>query len=330
MEKHLELKEAIKRVAGDDVKITHLNVNEEDSLVTIAMVVPEGALSALHDEKMLKRSVIKVIKLDFGYTGVKLSVDVKKEAPVRSSHTKYIMVTSGKGGVGKSTTSANLAACLARFGHKVGIIDADFYGASIPKIFGMNDPQLRIDANEKIIPPQSEEGVMIMSTDFLVGDDQPLIWRGPMLGRMLEHLFKDVAWPEDTDYIIVDLPPGTSDIPLFLKDLIPEAKALVVTTPNQMASEIAIKSGEMAKTLGHQILGVVENMSYYINPANGNHDKIFGSGGGLAVAQRLETEVLAEISIGGVKEDKTGGIFAPHEENGLLYLGLANKVMKLF
>jgi len=327
MEKHLKLKEAIGQVIDDGIEITHFNVNEGDSLVTVAM---EGSATVLQDEKTLKRNVIKVIKIDFGYTGAKLSVDVKKETPTRSGRTKYITVTSGKGGVGKSTVSANLAACLAKFGHKVGLIDADIYGASISKVFGMNDPQLLLDANDKIIPPQSEEGVMIMSTDFLVEDGQPLMWRGPMLGRMLDHLFGDVAWPEDTDYIVVDLPPGTGDVPLFLKDLIPEAKALVVTTPNKMASEIAIKSGEMAKTLGHDILGVVENMSYYINPANGNHDKIFGSGGGQIVAERLETEVLAEISISGVKEETSRGIFTSHEENGLLYLGLANKVMKLF
>lgn len=322
----MELKVAIKQLIGADIEITHFNISEEDSLVTVAL---EGTETALENEKALKRDIVKVIKIDYGYTGARLSVDIKKKAPVRSNQTKYITVTSGKGGVGKSTVSANLAACLAKFGHKVGIIDADIYGASVPKVFGMNDPELMLDENDKIIPPVSEEGVMVMSVSFLLENDEPLMLRGPMLGRMLDHLFDDVAWPEDTDYIIVDLPPGTGDVPLFLKDLIPEAKALVVTTPNQMASEIAIKSGEMAKKLGHELLGVVENMSYYINPESGNHDKIFGSGGGLIVADRLETQLLAEISIAQVKEEQTRGIFTSHEENGLLYLGLANKVMKL-
>ena len=324
MDVQLELKQKIETMLDKSSSLKYCNISEDDSLVTV-LIETTGSV----DEKTLKRNVIKIIKIDYGFNGAKVSIERKKEKLI-SSKTKYITVTSGKGGVGKSTVSANLASSLAKFGYRIGIIDADVYGASVPKVFGMNNPRLLVQEDNKIIPPLSEEGVFVMSTEFLVEDDKPLMWRGPMLGRMLNHLFDDVAWPTDLDFMIIDLPPGTGDIPLTLKDMIPEALAIVVTTPNRMASEIAIKSGEMAKALGHELLGVVENMSYFINPVNGNHEPIFGVGGGLEVANKLETEVLAEISIAQVKDGKTSGIFTSHEENGLIYLGLANKVLKKF
>jgi len=126
------------------------------------------------------------------------------------------------------------------------------------------------------------------------------------------------------------LPPGTGDVPMDLKNLIPDAKAIVVTTPNKMASHIATKSGLMAQHLGHEIVGIIENMSYYTNPATGAQEKIFGAGGGLTVAENLATQLLAEVPIAQAKESFEGGIFAPHEENGAIYLELANKIMKSF
>ena len=309
-------------------EIKHLAVDESESLVTVLIEAPAMEADA---EKKLSRAIAKVVKIDLGYKGLKLSIDqqvIKKEK--LASHTKYITITSGKGGVGKSTVAGNLAVALARLGKKVGIIDADIYGPSLPGVFDIKEPALSMNADKKILPMETTDGVRIISTEFLTEDAMPLMWRGPMLGRMLTHFFEDVLWDADTDYMIVDLPPGTGDIPMDLKNHIPEAKAIVVTTPNKMASHIAIKSGLMAEHLGHDILGVVENMSYFTNPIDGSQAKIFGTGGGESVAKSLKTEVLAEIPIAQVKEGFEGGIFAIHEENGVAYLGLANKVMKQF
>ncbi|MCL1991007.1 MAG: Mrp/NBP35 family ATP-binding protein [Defluviitaleaceae bacterium] len=282
-------------------------------------------------QKDLSRQVAKIVKLDYKYKGVKLSIEAPKVKVERAeTKTRFITVTSGKGGVGKSTVSANLAVALARTGKKVGIIDADVYGPSLPKIFGITDPKMSMTEDQKIIPMKTEDGVTIISTEFLTPDDKPLMWRGPLLSRMLEHFFDDVIWEEDLDYIIIDLPPGTGDIPLDLNNFVPKSKTIVVTTPHKMASEIAIKSGQMAQHLGHELIGVVENMSYFTNPVNGAEERIFGHGGGAIVAKALETDVIAQIPIAQVKEGFTHGIFAIHEENGISYLGLANKIMKSY
>ena len=326
MNKEQEIRESIGAVleAGE---IKHLAIDESDSLVTAIIEVPELKPDT---KKSLSRKIAKVVKIDLGYKGLKLSITEAPKKPRSERETKYITITSGKGGVGKSTVAGNLAVALSRLGKKVGLIDADIYGPSLPQVFNIQTkPQLQVNENKKILPLVTTDGVTIMSTEFLTEDDTPLMWRGPMLSRMLDHFFNDIQWEDNLDYIIIDLPPGTGDVALDIKNFIPSAKTIVVTTPNKMASNIAIKSGIMAQHLGHEILGVVENMSYYTNPASEAREKIFGSGGGAAVAKSLNTEVLAEIPIAQVKDEAdSGGIFAIHEENGTAYLGLANKVMK--
>lgn len=319
---------ALESILEADMLLKHIGVDEEESVVTAIIEAPGYDDKA---QKVLSRNVAQIVKIDYGFKGVKLSIDapkMKKEIPERL--TKYITITSGKGGVGKSTVAANLAVALARIGKKVGIIDADVYGPSLPKVFGITNPKMSMNEEEKIIPMKTADGVTIISTEFLTPDDQPLMWRGPLLSRMLEHFFDDVVWEADMDYIIIDLPPGTGDIPLDLNNFVPKSKAIVVTTPNKMASEIAIKSGQMAQHLGHDLLGVVENMSYFTNPVNGAEEKIFGNGGGEIVAKALASEVIAQIPIAPIKEATGSGIFAIHEENGIAYLGLANKVMKSY
>lgn len=308
-------------------EVKHLVVDDSESLVTAVVEVSAMDPKA---EKALSRQIAKIVKIDLGFKGLKLLIEQTAEATSSNPGklVKYITITSGKGGVGKSTVAGNLAVALSRLGKKVGIIDADIYGPSLPKVFNIEELNLMMNAEQKIIPAMTKEGVAIMSTEFLTEDDKPLMWRGPMLGRMLGHFFDDVQWDEDTEYIIIDLPPGTGDVPMDIKNHIPEAKTIVVTTPNKMASHIAIKSGQMAEHLGHDLLGVVENMSYFTNPVNGAQEKIFGTGGGQLVAEKLATELLAEIPIAGVKAGTETGIFAIHEENGVAYLGLANKVMK--
>ena len=326
MSKEQEIREAVGKVleAGE---IKHLAVDESESLVTIIVEAPAMDPGA---KKKLNRAIAKVVKIDLGYKGIKLSITEAAQKTKSDLKTQYITITSGKGGVGKSTVAGNLAVALARLGKKVGLIDADIYGPSLPKVFNIEDkPQLQLNENRKILPLVTTEGVAVMSTEFLTENDTPLMWRGPMLSRMLGHFFDDIHWEDDLDYIIIDLPPGTGDVALDIKNFIPSAKTIVVTTPNKMASHIAIKSGIMAQHLGHEILGVVENMSYFTNPANEAREKIFGSGGGAVVAESLKTEVLAEIPIAQVKDETAGGgIFAIHEENGIAYLGLANKIIK--
>jgi len=322
-----EIRDAISTVL-EEGEIKHLAVDAEEALVTA--IIETSALDA-GTEKSLKRAIAKVVKLDLGYKGLKLAVTQAAEKGSKPEpKTQYITITSGKGGVGKSTVAGNLAVSFARLGLKVGLLDADIYGPSLPRVFNIKDkPQLQINKEQKILPVMTKDGVALMSTEFLTQDDTPLMWRGPMLSRMLTHLFDDILWEDELDYIIVDLPPGTGDVALDIKNFIPSAKTIVVTTPNKMASHIAIKSGLMAQQLGHEILGVVENMSYFINPVDGTEEKIFGSGGAAAVAESLKTDVLAEIPIAQVKEEAGGsGIFAIHEENGIAYLGLANKIMK--
>lgn len=326
MDVEMKIREAINTISEVE-QIKHLVVDEPESLVTA--VVQVSSMDA-KGEKALSRQIAKIVKVDLGYKGLKLLIeqgtDATSSKPAKAIN--YITITSGKGGVGKSTVAANLAVALARLGKKVGIIDADIYGPSLPKVFNIETPNLLMNAEQKIMPAMTQEGVALMSTEFLTEDDKPLMWRGPMLGRMLTHFFNDVQWDEETEYIIIDLPPGTGDVPMDIKNHIPEAKTIVVTTPNKMASHIAIKSGQMAQHLGHDLLGVVENMSYFTNPVNGAQEKIFGTGGGQLVADKLATEFLAEIPIAGGKAGIESGIFSVHEENGITYLGLANKVMK--
>lgn len=328
MKSEQKIQVALESILKESMLLKHLAVDEDESVVTVIIEAP-----GLDDkaQKLLSRAVAKIVKIDHGFKGVKLSIEAPKvKSQMLERSTQYITITSGKGGVGKSTVAANLAVALARIGKKVGIIDADVYGPSLPKVFGITNPKMSMNDDQKIIPMKTADGVTIISTEFLTPDDQPLMWRGPLLSRMLEHFFDDVVWEPDMDYIIIDLPPGTGDIPLDLNNFVPKSKAIVVTTPNKMAAEIAIKSGQMAQHLGHELLGIVENMSYFINPANGNEEKIFGSGGGEIVAKALDTDVIAEIPISQVKEGFDNGIFAIHEENGIAYLGLANKILKSY
>ena len=307
------------KTLGEQNSLRHLVVDEEDSIVTAIIAI---GLTKGPEEKTLSRQLAKLIKIDHKFRGIKVQFEElphEKEESDNQKKTVYIAVTSGKGGVGKSTVTANLAVALARLGKKVGIIDADIYGPSIPHIFEMKKEGFQMAENNKIYPPVAFN-IPVISTEFFLEDDQPLMWRGPMLNRM--------AWDENLDFMLIDLPPGTGDVAIDIQKLIPEAHVIVVTTPHPTASHIAVKSGYMAKTLKHNILGVVENMSYYINPVSGAHDAIFGSGGGDLVASQLEVDLLASLPIGQPQNELSHSIFSPEEEIGIAYLGLANKVLK--
>ena len=204
-----------------------------------------------------------------------------------SNTTRVIFVGSGKGGVGKSTLTANLAVGLADKGFKVGLLDADIFGYSIPGQLGITEKPTKVD--ELILPPIAHE-VRVISIGMFVENNQPVGWRGPMLHRAIEQFLTDVYWG-DLDFLLVDLPPGTGDVAISLGQLLPKAYSLVVTTPQPAASDVAERSGAIGLQTGQKILGVVENMSYLM--IDGKRQNIFGEGGGGAVAKRL-TEISGQ------------------------------------
>lgn len=206
---------------------------------------------------------------------------------------KFIAVASGKGGVGKSTVTVQLAKALSRLGYQVGIVDADIYGFSIPAIMGIEDLPIIEDGH---ILPVEHDGVKVMSMSFFIKDNNPVIWRGPMLGKMLRQFIEEVHWGE-VDYVLIDMPPGTGDIALDVHQMFPQCREIIVTTPHTAASHVAVRAGMMAIQTEHQIIGVIENMSYYQCVGCGDKAYLFGQGGGQALAEEFNTTLLAQIPI---------------------------------
>src|SRR6476661_1913975 len=199
------------------------------------------------------------------------------------SRTRVYAIASGKGGVGKSTVTVNLAAALAERGLAVGVLDADVYGFSIPRMLGVTGRPTRI--GEMILPPVAH-GVKVISVGMFVDGNVPVVWRGPMLHRALQQFLADVFWG-DLDVLLLDLPPGTGDIAISTAQLIPTAELLVVTTPQLAAAEVAERAGAIATQTRQRIAGVIENMSYLVCPHCGEQTEVFGSGGGATVAEAL-------------------------------------------
>ena len=205
-----------------------------------------------------------------------------------------ILVMSGKGGVGKSTTATNLALALQRSGYRTGLLDADIYGPSIPTMLGVNGRP--VSADGKTIEPLERFGLKLMSIGFLLEDPKSaVIWRGPMLHGALQQFLKDVAWGE-LDFLVLDLPPGTGDVALSLSQRVGVSGAVIVTTPQPVATDDVFKSVSMCKKVNVPVLGIVENMSYFVDSAGVRHE-LFGKGGGQAVAEFAEAPLLAQIPI---------------------------------
>lgn len=245
-----------------------------------------------------------------------------------ASNVKFIAVASGKGGVGKSTVTVNLAVALARRGKRVGIIDADIYGFSVPDMMGIEErPNV---VNERVIPIE-KFGVKVMSMGFFVEDNSPIVWRGPMLGKMLRNFFQEIEWGE-LDYLLLDLPPGTGDVALDVHQIIPQSKEIIVTTPHATAAFVAARAGAMAIKTEHEIIGIVENMSYYVSTSTGEKEYVFGRGGGARLAESLNADLLAQIPLGAPDNHISEPDFAPSvykadSETGGLYLELADSVL---
>jgi ATP-binding protein involved in chromosome partitioning len=217
---------------------------------------------------------------------------VPAPTPIAYPHLGNIVaISSGKGGVGKSTVAANLAIALTKQGARVGLMDADIYGPNIPRMMGVNAaPPVE---NEKIIPLQAH-GVKIMSLGFMIERDQPAIWRGPIIMKIITQFLRDVQWGE-LDYFLVDMPPGTGDAQLSLVQATMVHGAIIVTTPQEVASGDALRGAKMFERVAVPVLGVVENMSYFICPHCQNKHRIFGEGGGKNLADELHVPLLAEV-----------------------------------
>lgn len=205
-----------------------------------------------------------------------------------------VAVSSGKGGVGKSTVAVNLAVALAQSGARVGIMDADIYGPNIPRMLGLDGPP-RLDNHDRMVPHEAF-GVRVVSLGFLVQPDQPAIWRGPIIMKVINQFLRDVAWGK-LDFLIVDMPPGTGDAQLSLVQATHVHGALVVTTPQDVAAGDALRGAKMFERVGVPILGIVENMSYFECPHCGKPSALFGSGGGRRLAELLDLPLLSEIPL---------------------------------
>jgi len=273
------------------------NVSCRDGIVAFTIQLREAGTPLQVPIERRARQALKTIP---GLKGVEITFATTPSSPLRNTNQlstsakTIIAIASGKGGVGKSTVAVNLAVALAKMGHRVGLLDGDVYGPNVPIMMGVANEQ-PILFGDQIFPPTAH-GVTVMSMGLLVPAAAPVIWRGPMLHQAIRQMARDVLWGQ-LDYLLVDLPPGTGDIQLTLTQSLPLAGALLVTTPQEVATADVLKGGAMFQQLHVPLLGLVENMSYYLCAHCGQPDYIFGQGGGERVSQQLGTTVLAQVPL---------------------------------
>ena len=243
--------------------------------------------------------------------------------------TTIVAVASGKGGVGKSSVTVNLACALAADGHRVGVLDADVWGFSVPRMIGVSGRP--VGFNDMIMPLESH-GVKVISMGFFVPEETPVIWRGPMLHKAIEQFLGDVYWG-DLDILLCDLPPGTGDVSISLASFLPGASMLVVTTPQEASRKVAERAGKMAERTNLRPIGVIENMSYFACPHCGEREEIFGSGGGREAAETLGVPLLAQVPL--MPALREGGdvgrpivVTAPDSPAGVAFREAASQIMK--
>ncbi|MGM9998627.1 MAG: P-loop NTPase [Candidatus Bruticola sp.] len=222
---------------------------------------------------------------------------IPNDSPLaRGKIKQFVAVASGKGGVGKSTVSVNLACALARAGAKVGLLDADVYGPSLPIMFGIKRAMLLTNEKRQLIPME-KYGVKLMSAGLLLGDSRKsLLWRGPMLHSLMQQFLEEVDWGE-LDYLVMDMPPGTGDIQMSLGQLAPISGAVIVSTPQDLAFNVAIKAADLFRALKVPVAGLIENMSYYVCPKCGDRQDIFGSHGAETMSQELQVPLLGSVPL---------------------------------
>lgn len=251
----------------------------------------------------------------------------KRQVGGPGSPTFVVTVSSGKGGVGKSSVTTNLAVSLAAMGHRVGVIDADVWGYSIPSMLGAHGAPMVVA--DSIIPIRAH-GVSVISIDYFVPDDEAVIWRGPMLHKALEQFLVDVFW-DDPDFLLIDMPPGTGDIAISISQFLPRSQMLLVTTPQPTAHRVASRAALMADKVDQRLLGVVENMSWFTGD-DGKKYPIFGEGGGKELAERTGVELLAQIPLvpsmrAGADVGEPVSVAAPDSEPAKLFDKLAEVIV---
>jgi ATP-binding protein involved in chromosome partitioning len=287
----------------DNILIENTTVSFEIILTTKACPLKEQIRQEAHAAVQALEGADKV---NVTISGKTLTPRLPEKQPLPGIK-NIIAISSGKGGVGKTTTSVNLACAMAQAGAKVGILDADIYGPNVPIMMGLEGSTLKgVDDDKKAILPEAH-GVRVMSISFLVKPDQAMIWRGPILHKSLAQFFSDMAWGE-LDYLLIDLPPGTGDAQLSISQLAPITGGVIVTTPQDVSLADCRRANSMFKQTQIPVLGVVENMSYFIN-AHGERENIFGEGGGVAFSQELELDLLAQVPLlPRVRQDADAGL----------------------
>jgi ATP-binding protein involved in chromosome partitioning len=271
--------------------------------VTIALTVPGCPLRASFEEQVQRAvaplSGVEEVTLAFDVmtpdersaltAKLRGGVQGRSKGMSVDRRTRVIAIASGKGGVGKSTLTVNLAAAFAELGHRTGVLDADVYGHSIPHMLGISQRPVVVD---KMIVPPVRGDLKLMSIGFFLDENAPVMWRGPMLHRALEQFLSEVHWGE-LDTLLVDMPPGTGDVSISLAQLLPRAEAVIVTTPQPAAQQVAVRAAQMAQKTGMRVVGAIENMSWLV----GSGDELFGSGGGAALAEEIGVPLLGQVPI---------------------------------
>jgi ATP-binding protein involved in chromosome partitioning len=330
----------LKRSVVELDMVRRIDVDGDRVGVTIALTVPGCPLRASFEEQVDRAlgSVDGVANVELSFDVMspeekaalttKLRGGVAERTPGISvdAATRVIAIMSGKGGVGKSTLTANLAGAFSRLGHRTGVLDADVYGFSIPMMLGIHQRPIVVD---KMIVPPVRGDLKVMSIGFFLDDNTPIMWRGPMLHRALEQFLSDVHWGE-LDTLVVDMPPGTGDVAISLGQLLPRAEAVVITTPHKAAQQVAVRAAQMAQKTNMRLVGVAENMSYLSRP-DGEREELFGSGGGDALAEEVGAPLLARIPfdprLGAYADEGDPMVFAaPETEVSRAIVGLAESI----
>ena len=347
MPKTTQLEAAVRAVRDPDLRRTLGELDlvrevdlDKKGLATVGISVPGAHWHA----EPLGRAIADAAKGISGVSDVQVDVAILSEElsaalanrlrPANppggaGSRTRVLGVASGKGGVGKSSVTTNVAVALAMAGYDVGVIDADVWGYSVPRMLGIQESPQALDS---LIFPPSANGVRAISMDFFVPTDQAVIWRGPMLHKALEQFLGDVYWDEP-DFLLVDMPPGTGDVAISMSQFLPRSQVLVVTTPQPTAQRVAKRAAGMAEKVNQEVIGVVENMSWFTGD-DGKRYEIFGSGGGEELAVELGVPLLGRVPLvpamrAGADRGEPVGVAAPGSEAEAAFEAIAARIVEL-
>ena len=334
-----QVKEALAKVEDPELKadivayriVKSIEISGDDVLVRVD--IPTHAYPLTSRKELQSRIVGALEKIGAKRVTVIAEVNTAylpapSDKAVLKGPKNVIAVAAGKGGVGKSTVAVNMALALVRHGAKVGLLDADVFGPSIPTMLGAPEIPPQASKDAKIVPA-IHYGMRVISVGFFVDKEEAVVWRGPMVHRLLQQFLGDVEWG-DLDYLICDLPPGTGDVQLSLSQLIPIAGSVMVTTPQEVSIVDVVKGIAMFEKVEIPILGIVENMSYYKCPACGHHDEIFSHGGGKRLAQEVGCDFFGEIPIDTrIRFGGDAGVpiiaSSPDSENAMRFMDIATK-----